>query len=159
MFDINTLAAWGEFIGGIAVVVSLIYLASQIRQNSRLVRSSTSAITMESTNGVSKLIAENPDVARVYWAGLADRRSLSESDRQRFDPMVSMSVGVFDQEYDPLQDGMMSERVWRRRKRSMAWLMQQHGMQQWWSDWGRALYEPEFCDLIDGLIREGEAAG
>ncbi len=31
--DITTLAAWGEFLGGIAVVVSLIYLASQIRQN------------------------------------------------------------------------------------------------------------------------------
>ena len=38
--DITTLAAWGEFIGGIAVVVSLIYLASQIRQNSRLLRAS-----------------------------------------------------------------------------------------------------------------------
>ncbi len=36
--DINTLAAWGEFIGGIAVVVSLIYLASRIRQNSRLLQ-------------------------------------------------------------------------------------------------------------------------
>jgi hypothetical protein len=34
--DITILAAWGEFIGGIAVVVSLVYLASQIRQNSRL---------------------------------------------------------------------------------------------------------------------------
>ena len=34
--DITTLAAWGEFLGGIAVVVSLVYLASQIRQNSRL---------------------------------------------------------------------------------------------------------------------------
>ena len=32
--DITILAAWGEFIGGIAVVVSLIYLAGQIRQNS-----------------------------------------------------------------------------------------------------------------------------
>ncbi len=30
MLDINTLAAWGEFIGGIAVVVSLIYLARRI---------------------------------------------------------------------------------------------------------------------------------
>ena len=41
MLDITTLAAWGEFLGGIAVVVSLIYLASQIRQNSRLLRAST----------------------------------------------------------------------------------------------------------------------
>jgi len=29
--DITTLAAWGEFLGGIAVVVSLIYLAGQNR--------------------------------------------------------------------------------------------------------------------------------
>ena len=43
MLDITTLAAWGEFIGGIAVVVSLIYLAGQIRQNSRLLRSSTAS--------------------------------------------------------------------------------------------------------------------
>ena len=42
MLDITTLAAWGEFIGGIAVVVSLIYLAGQIRQNSRLLRASSS---------------------------------------------------------------------------------------------------------------------
>ncbi len=34
MLDITTLAAWGEFIGGIAVVVSLIYLAGRVRQNS-----------------------------------------------------------------------------------------------------------------------------
>ena len=34
--DITTLAAWGEFIGGIGVIASLVYLASQIRQNSNL---------------------------------------------------------------------------------------------------------------------------
>jgi hypothetical protein len=39
--DINTLAAWGEFIGGFAVVISLVYLASQIRQNSRQMRAAT----------------------------------------------------------------------------------------------------------------------
>jgi hypothetical protein len=33
--DITSLAAWGEFLGGIAVVVSLIYLASQIRNRSK----------------------------------------------------------------------------------------------------------------------------
>ena len=36
MLNITTLAAWGEFVGGIAVVISLVYLASQIRQNSKL---------------------------------------------------------------------------------------------------------------------------
>jgi hypothetical protein len=51
MLDINTLAAWGEFIGGIAVVVLLIYLAGQIRQNSRLLRASTASLTMDAYSG------------------------------------------------------------------------------------------------------------
>ena len=36
--DITTLAAWGEFLGGIAVVVSLIYLAGQIRMSTKTAR-------------------------------------------------------------------------------------------------------------------------
>ncbi len=39
--EITTLAAWGEFLGGVGVIASLIYLASQIRQNSKLLRAST----------------------------------------------------------------------------------------------------------------------
>ena len=46
--DITTLAAWGEFLGGIAVVVSLVYLAGQIRQNSRLIQASPTAATQDS---------------------------------------------------------------------------------------------------------------
>jgi hypothetical protein len=44
--DINTLAAWGEFLGGIGVIASLIYLASLIRQNSRLLRSATASVNI-----------------------------------------------------------------------------------------------------------------
>ena len=45
--DITTLAAWGEFLGGIAVVVSLVYLASQVQQNSRLLRASAAICRAE----------------------------------------------------------------------------------------------------------------
>ena len=48
--DITTLAAWGEFLGGIAVVASLVYLASQIRQYSRLLRASTASATFSAQN-------------------------------------------------------------------------------------------------------------
>jgi len=114
---------------------------------------------MEATNGVSRLLAEDPEVARIWWTGHADRNSLSESDRQRFDPLIAMTFGAFDQEYDFFQDEVMSERVWNRRRRSMIYELQQRGIRQWWKDWGRALYEPEFCAYVDGMIREGEAAG
>ncbi len=73
MLDINTLAAWGEFLGGIAVVASLVYLASQIRQNSRLIQVSTAVAVNEGDTLRASLLAQDPDLMRVYWEGLADR--------------------------------------------------------------------------------------
>ncbi len=88
--DITTLAAWGEFLGGIAVVATLIYLASQIRQNSRLLRASTTAASSQVEVAVHTLMAEQPEVARSYIAGLVDRESLSADDRQRFNSVTAM---------------------------------------------------------------------
>ncbi len=54
--DITTLAAWGEFLGGIAVVVSLVYLAGQIRQNLKLLRASTASTTTAVSNDINSLL-------------------------------------------------------------------------------------------------------
>ncbi len=157
--DITTLAAWGEFLGGIGVIVSLIYLASQIRQNSRLMRASTASFTMEASNAVSGRMVDDPEVARLYFTGCEDRNSLSPSDLQRFDPMISMMINAWDQEYDFFRDKVMSERVWKRRRHTMVYTMRQPGVQQWWKEWSANQYESEFREFVDGLIREGEAAG
>ena len=105
--DITTLAAWGEFIGGIAVVVSLIYLASQIRQNSRLLRASTASATMATNNDFSSLVVQDLEVARIFREGRADRSSLSDDDLQRFDSLLGMAFTAQNQEYQFVTDGVM----------------------------------------------------
>ncbi len=100
MLDITTLAAWGEFIGGIAVVVSLIYLASQIRQNSRLVRASSASTQSDAGNSFSALVVQDPDVARLLLEGGAGRESLSEIDRRRFDSMMAMAFEGLNHQFE-----------------------------------------------------------
>jgi hypothetical protein len=156
--DIITLAAWGEFLGGIAVVVSLVYLAGQIRQNSKLLRTSTASVSGETNGRLNILLVQDPEVARIFWDGLADRDSLSESDRRRFDPMIQLQLGGVNQEYQFAQDGIIDPSIWETRTKGMRWEFQQPGMKQWWSEWGY-VYPADFRDFCDGLIREGEAAG
>ena len=67
--DITTLAAWGEFLGGIAVVVSLIYLASQIRQNTRAVTVSTTAAVGKSDIVYYQQLLSDPDLVRIWEQG------------------------------------------------------------------------------------------
>jgi hypothetical protein len=108
MLDITILAAWGEFIGGIAVVVSLIYLASQIRQNSRLLQASTTSASSQVEVAVNTLMAQDPKVAKAYAEGLADLDSLSEESRRRFDAVAMLWIQVVTQQHQFQLDGIGS---------------------------------------------------
>jgi hypothetical protein len=156
--DINTLAAWGEFIGGIAVVVSLIYLASQIRQNSKLLRAATASATIAATADFASLVVQDSEVARIFREGMADRSSLSEDDMQRFDALLTMVFTALSQEYQFFVDGVMARSIWENRTLSLRRVLLLPGYRQWWTEWGDT-YPDEFRNLVDGLIREGEAAG
>ena len=156
--DITTLAAWGEFLGGIAVVVSLIYLASQIRQNSKLLKASTASATHDALSLSSSFVVQDPEMARIWWEGMEDHASLSESDRRRFDPLMGIQLSGFRQHFRLAGDGIVSPEVWADMGHALRWTAQQPGFQHWWIQWGGKTYAGDFKEYVDGLIREGEAA-
>ena len=49
---------------------------------------------------------------------------------------------------------LMAERL----AAGLLWQVQQPGIVQWWREYG-VLYPQKFRNHVDGLIREGEAAG
>ena len=131
--DITTLAAWGEFLGGIGVIASLIYLASQIRQNSRLMQASTTSASSQVEVAVNTLMAQDPKVAKAYAEGLADRDSLSEEDRHRFDSVVQLWLQVLRQQHQFQRDGIGSPDEWAYRHEGMRFLLGQGpGVRQFW---------------------------
>ncbi len=157
MLDITTLAAWGEFLGGIAVVASLIYLASQIRQNSRLLDASIADTRLRSVNETATLMVQDAEVSRIFWDGIADRSSLSEADRRRFDPLLSILFIGNRENYKYYRDGMISRETWDGYEQGLRWQLQQPGVREWWREWNRVL-PSEFRDFVEGVIREVEAA-
>ena len=158
MLDITTLAAWGEFLGGIAVVISLVYLASQIRQNSKLLRASTTSSTNEQVRTLNTLLAQEPELATIFWNGNGDRDALSENDRQRFDNLMSLQFQTFRQQYQFERYGIGTSEEWQYIEAVMRWQVQQPGAQRWWQEWG-GMYPEAFYEFTEGLIRRGEAAG
>ena len=101
--NLETLAAWGEFIGGIggliaavAVVGSLIFVGMQIRASVRQANvDSYSTITSLWTN-FTNAVAANEDSWRVFHNGIRDYDELSESDKSRFNFLIGMYYGIQD---------------------------------------------------------------
>jgi hypothetical protein len=157
MLDINTLAAWGEFIGGIAVVVSLIYLASQIRQNSKLLQvSATVAIATSGRLGASTIMDE-PSLGRIWTMETAEFESLPEDEQMALSAFVSLQIVTFYQHYYFRKDGVVRDEVWKAQRRMNASLFRRAWTQKVWSD-SRFGFSDEFGEFLDGLIREAEAA-
>ena len=68
--SIETMGAWGEFVGGIAVVLTLIYLAYQTRQNSRQMALS---IQLHS----SAMATSHAAAFREFWQTIASDEELA----------------------------------------------------------------------------------
>ena len=75
--------AIGELVGGVAVVVTLIYLALQIRQNTRAVRLSTSHAVAEDVRNMFALMAEQTELTEAIHKGSSDPGSISGAEKMR----------------------------------------------------------------------------
>ena len=84
--------AIGEIIGAAAVVASLIYLAVQIRQNTRRMTLTLESAKLaafernvESGNRTRELLISNPELADLFLRGVTDYEGLRPTDKFRCD--------------------------------------------------------------------------
>src|SRR5260370_30524101 len=82
--NLNDLANLGQIVGAVAVVVSLIYVAFQIRQNTNAVRAATAQSVHEHFASWYHLLDYDDSLSQVVIDGLKDYGSLSEKDKARF---------------------------------------------------------------------------
>ena len=103
MMNIQDLAAWGEFLGGIggliaaaAVVGSLIFVGRQLQTTAR--QSSVDSYTQitELWTNFTNAVAANEDAWRVFYEGMRDYESLPRVEQTRFNFLIGMYLGILD---------------------------------------------------------------
>ena len=62
----DAIGAIGDIIGAIAVVVSLIYVAIQVRDNSNQTKASMATTTTDAFNRMQEVLISNPDVIELF---------------------------------------------------------------------------------------------
>ena len=72
----EAISAIGQIVGAIAVVISLIYVAREIRRNARTER----VASMDSLNRWLREVAEHPHLGELYYRGIHDFDSLEGAD-------------------------------------------------------------------------------
>jgi hypothetical protein len=160
--SIQDWGAIGDIVGALAVVASLIYLAVQIRQNTRqislnLESSKLAAFeqNVESGNRAREVLITNPAVAALFIKGLSDYRSLPPTDKFRcnmlFRNLLSAIQGGYIRQLSIGGDPEQFEGT----QKMLDSLLENAGLLQWLED-VEPDWRPEFADLVAARIKEPE---
>jgi hypothetical protein len=130
--SLNDLANLSEGIGGIAIVVTLIYLAIQIRQNTRMMRAAAHHSVNELGVHINLALGTDPEASRILQLGAANYAELDPHQRLMFHLMMRANFSGAEDFYIQAREGLLDADMWDSRKLSMTRYLQQPGVQIWW---------------------------
>ena len=117
-----TLQDWGaigELVGGVAVIVTLVYLAVQIRQYRLGMSSATFHSTMQGFNQLNTMLGADPSLAEVLERGAKDPESLDPREQSQFVWLQRSYVNIYENLYQQFLRGACPESYWVRYAREL----------------------------------------
>ncbi len=153
----------GEFVGAIGVIVTLAYLALQIRSNTHGLRSS--AVQSIADRGVQFLLTLATDVAisEILDRGYADLDSLSPEERRRFRQVIHAQMQHYESVYYHYRTGFLDEGQWLPMQRRLQYSFGRPGVRALWTGHGgddanrlSSAHGDEFVAVCDEILRSRE---
>jgi hypothetical protein len=133
------------------VVVSLIYLAIQIRGNTRTMRANAFQGVLGSTGEFISHLIHDDGLAQIYSRGVEDYAGLSENEQTRFDRLLMLQFHQFQNLYFQSRQGLLEGSYWESFRDFMLWHVQRPGPALWWTE-RKNMYSTEFQDFLDGSV-------
>lgn len=132
MMDLQSLANIGEIIGAVVVVLSLVYLAIQVRQNTQAQRMENYARALERLAAMQSMQSQDSEVSLILSKGAVDTSKLTAQEKIRFAWFWYEAFGAFEFMFLASMTGSISEEIWSRWSTVIAWWLTFPGVQEWW---------------------------
>ena len=112
--SIIELGAIGEFVGSIAVVVSLIFVGLQLRSNTRATQAATKRHSIEQFNETISRIATDSELRRVNTHILNGKKfeELSDDDKVVAALLIRLSINTIYSDFSDMQRNVSDPEHW-----------------------------------------------
>jgi hypothetical protein len=108
----DAISAISQLIGSVAVVLSVLYLAAQVHQSTRVARLAMQDAAATALREVTKPLMENAELERIWRVGLEDIGALSVEERARFFHAAYQFLKAFETIHFHHVYGMMDRDLW-----------------------------------------------
>jgi len=151
--NLGDLANLGQVIGALAVVVSLFYVAHQIRQNTNAVRSAAAQVVHEHFASWYHLLAADAELSQVAVNGLRDYSSLSERDKARFIATFMAFLSYSQNAFLKWREGILEPPLWMGWELLIMNLVAAPGGREFWKERGYLFGEEFRRHVEDDLMK------
>jgi len=146
---LSELGSLGEFVGAIAVIGSLVYLAIQVRQATQSQRTESFLSGLGRVNDWYRSISNNGDLARIYLDGCDDFAGLNREDCARFHALIMEVLVVCEMMYRLGEGQLLNTPTLHAVSRFIFGLFSHPGIVTWWQEQGRAAVTEDFREYVD----------
>lgn len=150
------LGAIGEFVGSIAVLATLGYLAVQVNQTKRAVQSASLQTGIATMTQNSQNVAADPDYSEIVVKGFFDSSDLNATDWFRFGLWMTCMFHVFQQYFLDSEKGLGDARVWAGEERAMKDLLAMPGVARWWREMPALPFSDVFIEHVNAVLSSSE---
>jgi hypothetical protein len=150
----DAIGSVAEVFGAVGVIISLLYLAGQVRQSNREMRSSTSQNFLSSFNALTEFSTSSEYGAKLFhrWStGKMEDANASERYAYRFF-MLKMHR-LYEHAYLQHKAGLLADDVWSGLRIQIAMIMAMPGVRQSWKPQKRLL-NAEYVSFVESLVDE-----
>ncbi len=149
---ITEVGALGEFVGAIAVVVTLVYLAIQIRQNTRAIRGSAERETVSLQQSALQPVAASLELADVHSRALFQFSEMSPAEQVQFHRTISALFQSFESAFYQHKASLIGDEIYSRIVKNIKGWFRFPGVNYWWDTWAGE-YSDEFNAFIENEVR------
>ena len=157
------LGGLGELVSAVAVVVSLIYLAYQIRQNTNQIDRNTKAVrasAIDSSVGhamdIRQAVFESADVARILLSGHADPNALTENDLTRYRLILHNVMWSFWNIFSQTKFAELATETWDAQVPAILRILVTPGGRWFWDNYAQE-FEISFQSEVNRMLEQSDS--
>ena len=149
------LAAIGQLAAVFVGIPSLIYLAVQIREQTKERRqSAVNALTVQ-WGDLTCALHDSGELSAIFLRGVQSFAGLDSVSKLRFSAFFMRFFNYFEGMYLSHCDGLLTASSWGKIERTMSDLITYPGVRQWWET-RRNWHTEEFGRVVDAIIAKGD---
>jgi len=150
--SIQDLGAIGELLAAIATLVTLIYLALQIRQNTTAIKGSTlNSITAHKQFE----IRWSSEIGDTYRKAVENPGSLTTNEVFLMADWLLSSFVARENEYYQYQQGLLDEHNWASSEKAIRMILGFDWSLNWWHVFSKSSFGDSFVDYVNENLLDG----